>query len=67
MTDTYITRRMKGSTKMLSEAIQARKKLFVPGCYVQLTEDMQDTYTPLPKGLKGIVRHVDDMGTVHLV
>ena len=67
MKDTCITRRMKGSAKILSEAIQARKKLFVPGCYVQLTEDMQDTYTPLPKGLKGIVRHVDDMGTVHLV
>lgn len=27
---------------------------------------MQDPYTPLLKGLKGIVRHVDDMGTVHV-
>lgn len=60
------TLRMKGSTNMLSEAVMTRKKLFIPGCHVQLTEDMQDPYTPLPKGLKGIVRHVDDLGTVHI-
>ena len=61
------TLHMKGSADMLSEAVMARKKLFVPGCQIQLIEDMQDPYTPLPKGLKGIVRHVDDMGTVHIV
>lgn len=61
------TPRMKGSAEMLSEAVMARKRLFIPGCHVQLTEDMQDPYTLLPKGLKGIVRHVDDMGTVHIV
>lgn len=27
---------------------------------------MNDPYTPLPKGLKGIVRRVDDIGTVHI-
>ena len=52
---------------MLSEAVMARKRLFITGCHVQLTEDMQDSFTPLPKGLKGIVRNVDDMGTVHVV
>lgn len=51
---------------MLSEAVMTRKKLFVSGSPVQLTEDMNDPYTPLPKGLKGIVRHVDDLGTVHI-
>ena len=59
------THRMKGSADMLSEAVMARKRRFISGCHVQLTKDMQDPYTPLPKGLKGIVRHVDDMGTVH--
>lgn len=58
---------MNGSANMLSEAVMARKRLFVSGCHVQLTEDMQDPYMPLPKGLKGIVRNVDDMGTVHIV
>lgn len=61
------THHMKGSAEMLFEAVMARKRRFIPGCHVQLTEDMQDPYTPLPKGLKGIVRNVDDMGTVHIV
>lgn len=55
---------MKGSANMLSEAVMARKRLFVPGSHVQLTEMMNDPYNPLPKGLKGVVRHVDDLGTV---
>lgn len=62
----YVTHRMKGSVNMLSEAVMAREKLFVPGCHVQLTEMMNDPYNPLPKGLKGVVRHVDDLGTVHI-
>lgn len=52
---------------MLSEVVLARKRCFIPGCHVQLAEDMHDPYTPLPKGLQGIVRNVDDMGTVHIV
>lgn len=48
--------RMKGSANMLSEAVMARKKLFSSGSHVQLTEDMNDPYTPLSKGLKGVVR-----------
>ncbi len=62
----YITHRMKGSAKMLSEVVVARKKLFLSGSHVQLTEDMNDPYTPLRKGLKGVVLHVDDLGTVHV-
>lgn len=67
--DTVIctTHPMKGSADMLSKAVMARKRRFIPGYHVQLTEDMQAPYTPLRKGLKGIVRHVDDMGTVHIV
>jgi len=48
------------------EAVNARKRLFLLGSHVQLTETMNAPYTPLPKGLKGIVCGVDDIGTVHI-
>lgn len=56
----------KGSASMNCEAVNLRKRLFLPGSRVQLTETMRDSYTPLPRGLTGIVRHVDDIGTVHI-
>ena len=48
--------RMKGSANMLCEVVVSGKKLFLSGSHVQLTEDMNDPYTPLSKGLKGVVR-----------
>ncbi|MFF5996556.1 DUF4314 domain-containing protein [Lysinibacillus sp. KU-BSD001] len=51
---------------MNCDVVLARKRIFVPGSWVRLTERMNDPYTPLEKGLTGTVRYVDDIGTVHI-
>lgn len=47
--------------------VEKRKALFKPNSRIVLTQDIADPFTPLKKGLKGTVRYVDDMGTVHPV
>lgn len=53
-------------TKTIKEIVQARKEAFLPNSRVILLEDMKDPFRPLPKGLKGTVHHVDDIGMVHV-
>ena len=52
--------------KTIQVLIKSRKELFKPNSRVILTKDMEDPFQPLKRGLKGTVRHVDDMGTVHI-
>ncbi|SOC21991.1 uncharacterized protein DUF4314 [Ureibacillus xyleni] len=46
--------------------ITARKRIFQKGERVIIITTIQDSFTPLPKGLQGTVSHVDDIGTVHV-
>lgn len=48
------------------ELVQVRKLLFKKGATVVVVEDINDPYTPIKQGTKGIVRSVDDVGTVHV-
>ena len=57
---------MKGVAEMNCDVVIARKRIFVPGSRIQLTERMNDPYTSLEKGLTGTVRYVDDIGKVQI-
>ena len=48
----------------MTEIVKMRKEEFKVNTYVEL-EKMDDTQTP-PIGTKGLVKSVDDMGTVHI-
>lgn len=41
------------------------KEQYPEGCKVELL-NMNDTYIQMPRGLKGTVIFVDDIGTVHI-
>jgi len=46
------------------EEIQRLRNTYKPGTVVELTSDMEDPYHPLPAGLQGEVRGVDDAGQI---
>lgn len=45
--------------------LQRLRKEYQPGTRVQLLE-MADPYSKLEPGVKGTVRHIDDIGTIHV-
>ena len=44
---------------------QRYKEQYPPGTRIVLNH-MDDPYSPIPGGMRGTVRHVDDMGTLHM-
>ncbi|MBM7607255.1 hypothetical protein JOD29_000492 [Lysinibacillus composti] len=44
--------------------IEERKETFKSGARIVVVETIDDP-TPLPKGLEGTVRFVDDIGSIH--
>lgn len=52
------------TSKLHPAVVQATKELHPPGIRIELVE-MRDIQAP-PVGTKGIVRLVDDIGTVHV-
>ena len=46
------------------EQIEILRKRYRPGTVVELTSAMEDPYHPLPAGLRGEVRGVDDAGQI---
>ena len=44
---------------------QRCKEAYPPGTRIVLNH-MSDPYRPVPKGMRGTVRLVDDMGTIHM-
>lgn len=47
------------------ETVDRVKMMYPAGTRVELVE-MEDPYRRLPQGLKGTVKAVDDIGTVHI-
>ena len=47
-----------------TEQVKRLKETYKPGMILELTETMDDPYRPLPAGLKGECRGVDDAGSV---
>lgn len=47
------------------ELVEHIRTLYPKGCRVELIS-MDDPYRQMPPGLKGTVRSVDDMATVHI-
>jgi len=57
----------RGGTQMkrISEnELKKKRVLFKKGTVIELIK-MNDPYVDMPKGLKGVVTHVDDIGTIH--
>lgn len=50
---------------MNKSMVDAIKEQYPEGCKVDLL-NMNDTYIQMPRGLKGTVIFVDDIGTVHI-
>ena len=44
--------------------LQAMREEFEPGTVIVL-DKMEDPYRSIPIGTKGVVSHVDDIGTIH--
>ena len=51
--------------EITKEELRKRREEFKEGQRVELIE-MNDPYRKMEKGLKGTVKFVDDMGTVHI-
>lgn len=51
--------------EITKEELRKRKEEFKEGQRVELI-DMNDSYRKMEKGLKGTVKFVDDIGTVHI-
>jgi len=51
------------NSKERAVILEGLRNEYPTGTKVELVE-MNDPYTKLPKGLKGIVSHVDDAGTI---
>lgn len=49
----------------IQKLINERKQKFLPGVHVELIK-MDDPYVNIPKGTKGVVTNVDDIGTIHV-
>ena len=47
------------------EVLAQLRKQYPKGCTVELIE-MNDPYREMPSGMKGVVRFVDDAGSVHV-
>ena len=47
------------------EELKALREMYRPGTKVELVS-MNDPYREMPAGLTGVVRAVDDVGTVHV-
>lgn len=47
------------------EVVEELRKKYPEGTLVELIS-MSDPYREMPEGLKGIVRFVDDTGTIHV-
>lgn len=50
---------------MNESMVDVIKEQYPEGCKVELL-NMNDTYIQMPRGLKGTVIFVDDIGTVHI-
>ena len=48
------------------EQIKAIKERYPKGTKLELTDDLYDPYTVIPKGTVGTVKAVDDMCTIHM-
>lgn len=48
-----------------SEVLKMLWEQYPPGTRIELVE-MSDPYRAMPPGLKGIVIHVDDAGSIHI-
>lgn len=46
--------------------VEKVKEMFPIGTVIELTEDMDDPYAPIKKGVQGEVVGVDDIGTLHM-
>lgn len=51
--------------KLTNEEIKSIKEKYIAGTKIELIK-MYDNTNPVPKGTKGIVDFVDDIGTIHL-
>lgn len=52
--------------QVIHERASERKATFKAGATVVATIGIDDPYTKIVKGTKGIVQNVDDIGTVHI-
>lgn len=52
--------------RISAKELKTRREVYKKGTPVIL-EKMDDPYVDMPKGLKGIVTHVDDMGTIFVM
>lgn len=48
------------------EQVDRIKELYPIGTVIELTADMDDAYAPIPKGTKGEIASIDDVGTLHM-
>ena len=55
----------KRTKNLTNEEIQNIKEKYIAGTKIELIE-MYDNTNPVPKGTKGIVDFVDDIGTIHM-
>lgn len=45
--------------------VEKNKKLYPPGTRIELAH-MEDPYSPVPDGMRGTVKFVDDSGQIHM-
>jgi hypothetical protein len=48
------------------EQLNRIKEQYPIGTVIELTADMNDAYNPIPKGMRGEVIDIDDIGTLHM-
>lgn len=48
------------------EQVERMKNQYPKGTIIELMEDLEDSYAPIAKGVRGEVIGVDDMGTLHM-
>lgn len=48
------------------EQVNRIKERYPIGTVIELTADMNDTYNPIPKGMRGEVIGIDDIGILHM-
>jgi len=53
------------SMSIRPEVLKSLREQYPAGTKVELVE-MNDPYRHMPKGLKGVVQHVDDAGGIHI-
>ena len=48
------------------EQVNRIKERYPIGTVIELTEMMTDAHNPIPKGMRGEVINIDDIGTLHM-